>query len=90
MMFYRALYEEKDFNLTQKIIPYLDENIREKLTDLNSLYIKAESIKNQIYSFEEDLTSLSSINPDFILMAFSNSSAISEFSLRKLITFSLP
>ncbi|MFX0187015.1 MAG: CHAT domain-containing protein [Candidatus Hodarchaeota archaeon] len=64
MMFYRALYEEKDFNLAQKIIPYLDENIREKLTDLNSLYNKCESIKNQIYSFEEDLTS---INPDFIL-----------------------
>jgi len=55
MMFYRSLYEEKDNALAQKIIPYLDENLKSFLTDLNSLYNASESLKMEIYSFEDPL-----------------------------------
>lgn len=67
MLFYRALYEEKDFSLTEKIIPFLEKDIKSKITDLDLLYNKAESIKTKIYSFEEDSNGSLSISPDFIL-----------------------
>ena len=67
MMFYRALYLEKDFDLTQKIIPYIEDEIRSKLTDLNSLYNEAESVKSQIYSFKEDSDELLASHPEFVL-----------------------
>ncbi|MDX1798272.1 MAG: hypothetical protein R3255_06455, partial [Candidatus Lokiarchaeia archaeon] len=51
MMFYRALFEEKNFELAQKIIPYLEEDLRLKLTNLMSLYNETESTKKEIYSF---------------------------------------
>jgi hypothetical protein len=56
MMFYRALYEENDFNLAQKILPHLDKNLRALITDPLLLYNETESFKRDIYSFgEEDL-----------------------------------
>ncbi|MFX1312977.1 MAG: hypothetical protein ACFFHD_10230 [Promethearchaeota archaeon] len=51
MMFYRALFEEKNFNITQKIIPYLDKDFENFLTDIVSLYNEIEPIKSEIYSF---------------------------------------
>ena len=56
MMFYRALYEENDFNLAQKILPHLDKNLRALITDPHLLFNETESFKRDIYSFgEEDL-----------------------------------
>ncbi|MFW9822384.1 MAG: hypothetical protein ACFFE4_05590 [Candidatus Thorarchaeota archaeon] len=56
MMFYRALFEEKNVNIAQKIVPYLDKDLGVLLSDVVSLSKEAESIKEQIYSFstEED------------------------------------
>ncbi|MFX0007920.1 MAG: hypothetical protein ACFFAV_14525, partial [Candidatus Hermodarchaeota archaeon] len=51
MMFYRALFEEKNFELAQKIIPYLEEDLGLKLTNLMNLYNETESTKKEIYSF---------------------------------------
>ena len=53
MMFYRALFEEKNFNITQKIIPYLDKDFGNLLTDIISLYNEIEPLKSEIYSFDD-------------------------------------
>ena len=55
MMFYRAFYEEKDFNLASKIIPYLDTALKPVITDLNSLSNATESSKTISYSFKENI-----------------------------------
>jgi len=54
MMFYRALFEEKDLNLAQKIMTQLDKNLAACITDLDSLYSLGDSLKHEIYSFEEE------------------------------------
>ncbi|MFX1574184.1 MAG: hypothetical protein ACFFB0_15680 [Promethearchaeota archaeon] len=53
MMFYRALFEEKNFSLAQKIVPYLDKDFANILIDLFSLYNEIEPIRSQIYSFDD-------------------------------------
>jgi hypothetical protein len=53
MMFYRALFEEKNFDLAQKIILYLDEDLGKKLLDLMGLFNEAESMKKEIYSLSD-------------------------------------
>jgi len=54
MMFYRALYEENDLNLAQKILPYLEKSLRALITDTLLLYNETKSFKRDIYSFGED------------------------------------
>jgi len=53
MMFYRALFEEKNFNITQKIIPYLDKDFGNLLIDIISLYNEIKPLKSEIYSFDD-------------------------------------
>ncbi len=67
MVFYRTLYEEKDIEFAKKIMMYLDENLRSKITDLNSLYNVAESLKPEMYSFDDGEDTFESINTDFII-----------------------
>ncbi|MFX1522292.1 MAG: hypothetical protein ACFFCC_02185 [Promethearchaeota archaeon] len=64
MMFYRALFEEKNFNIAQKIVPYLDKDLGSLLSDIISLSKEAESFKEKIYSFgtEEDFRVLDDKN----------------------------
>ncbi|MFW9877163.1 MAG: hypothetical protein ACFFG0_29075, partial [Candidatus Thorarchaeota archaeon] len=57
MMFYRALFEEKNFQIAQKIIIYLEKDFSKLITNVVSLYDQAEPLKNQIYSFEERVNS---------------------------------
>jgi hypothetical protein len=52
MMFYRSLYEEKDFNLAKRILSFLDKNLFSMISDPLKLYNDTESLKNEIYSFE--------------------------------------
>lgn len=54
MMFYRALFEEKNYKIALKIIPYLDKDFDKLITDVHSLYNEIEPLKSQIYSFEEE------------------------------------
>ena len=67
MMFYRTLYEEKDFELAQKIIPYLDDKLKPHLTDLNSLYNESESLKSITYSFGDDFDIIPASSLEFEL-----------------------
>ncbi|MFX0073532.1 MAG: hypothetical protein ACFFAO_20845, partial [Candidatus Hermodarchaeota archaeon] len=60
MMFYRALYEEEDFALAEKLKDYLPEDLKSLLIDLNSLYNDAKQFKLKIYGLNEDSTSISS------------------------------
>ncbi|MFW9827417.1 MAG: hypothetical protein ACFFEY_07500 [Candidatus Thorarchaeota archaeon] len=62
MMFYRALFEEKNFNLSEKIIPYLDKDFGRILTNLVELYNESESFKHNIYSLNDNSDKLQS-NP---------------------------
>ncbi|TXT60621.1 MAG: hypothetical protein BAJALOKI2v1_90035 [Promethearchaeota archaeon] len=52
MMFYRALYEEKNFTLAKKIIPYLKKNVQPLLHNVEGLYEEAQTLKKDIYRFE--------------------------------------
>ncbi|TFF90339.1 MAG: CHAT domain-containing protein [Promethearchaeota archaeon] len=63
MMFYRTLFEENQPDLAKKIIPFLSKNIRPLLSNLGDLYDKADPLKKQIYSFEEEKKKL--IDLDF-------------------------
>jgi len=53
MMFYRALFEEQNYDIAQKILLYLDKDFSKKLPDLRELYIETESIKKDIYTFDD-------------------------------------
>ncbi|MFX0022767.1 MAG: hypothetical protein ACFE9S_10595 [Candidatus Hermodarchaeota archaeon] len=54
MMFYRALFEEQNLNTSQKLLLYLDEDLSKKITDLKKLYAETETMRNQIYSFNDN------------------------------------
>ena len=51
MMFYRALFEEKNYNLARKIIPYLDKHLKSIILDPAILYNETEALQQSIYSF---------------------------------------
>ncbi len=65
MMFYRALFEEMDFDLAGKILPYLEKNLSAQLIDLQTLYKETELLKNQIYSL--DGASETKLPPNFLI-----------------------
>ncbi|MFX1278799.1 MAG: hypothetical protein ACFFA3_05230 [Promethearchaeota archaeon] len=53
MMFYRALFEEKNFAIAQKILTHLDKDFSLLIKDIISLYNEVEPVINQIYSFKD-------------------------------------
>jgi len=53
MMFYRALFEEQNYDIAQKILPYLDKDFSKKLPDLRELYAETEPMKKDIYAFDD-------------------------------------
>jgi len=53
MMFYRAVYEEKDFDLAQKILPYLDKNLVTMINNPLLLHNETKNLERDIYSFGE-------------------------------------
>jgi len=65
MMFYRALYEEGNYSVAEKITPFLEGDFNKLLSDLESLNKEAEPLKNQIYSFEDTDESQKSILDPF-------------------------
>ncbi|MFX1389787.1 MAG: hypothetical protein ACFE9Z_06990 [Promethearchaeota archaeon] len=64
MMFYRALFEEKNFTLSEKIIPYLDKDFNRFLTNLAELYNEVEPSRQNIYSFNDKDFNLTSFPKD--------------------------
>ncbi len=53
MMFYRALFEEQNYQIAQKILLYLDEDFRKIITDLKILYSETEHLQKEIYAFDD-------------------------------------
>ncbi|MHA2087084.1 MAG: hypothetical protein ACW972_02330, partial [Promethearchaeota archaeon] len=77
MMFYRALFEEKNFKLAQNLVSYLEEDFGNLITDVASLSEEVEPLKDQIYSFDTEdkfliLTERDYIIKDMILRINSN------------------
>jgi len=54
MMFYRSLFEEKNFKIAQKILPYLEKDFGKLIADVVSLSEEVEPSKDQIYSFDTE------------------------------------
>ena len=67
MMFYRTLFEEKDFELADKMKLFLPDEIISNLMDLNSIYSVAESLKPQLYSFDDIYEDSLVFNADLLL-----------------------
>jgi len=67
MMFYRALFEEKNFKIAQKILPQLEKDFGKLITDVVSLSEEVESLKDQIYSFDAEDYLLLLDDKDFII-----------------------
>ena len=67
MMFYRVLYELKDFKLAQKIMPYLDKNLKNVIGDPLLLYNETESLKREIYSFGEENLLFAGFEEGFVI-----------------------
>ncbi len=53
MMFYRALFEEQNYNIAQKILLHLDKDFTNKIPDLRALYSDTEAKKTDIYKFDD-------------------------------------
>ena len=67
MMFYRALYEEKDNILAQKILPYLDKNLVSMINNPLLLYNETKDLEREIYSFGEDESIFTRFEEGFVI-----------------------
>ncbi len=68
MMFYRALFEEEDYNLAQKILTELDKSLADRITDLKSLHKLGESLKHDIYTLGTEYKVEEELDPSFIIL----------------------
>jgi len=67
MMFYRALFEEQNYKIAEKIIPHLDKNFSKIIKDLKALYSDIESVKQEIYVFDDSDDISPSFHKDFAI-----------------------
>lgn len=67
MMFYRSLFEEQNYSIAEKIIPYLDNDFNKKLTDLVKLHNEIEPLKKEIYVFDDYDDTPQSFHKDFAI-----------------------
>ncbi len=67
MMFFRALFEEKHYDIAQKIIPYLGQDFNTMLRDVESLYNEVGALQNQIYSFNDYDDIPKSFHEDYLI-----------------------
>ncbi len=67
MMFYRALFEEKDFNLAKKIIPHLEDQLQSHLTGLEALYDGANLTEMKRFSYDEEFVISGTYEKEFII-----------------------
>jgi len=68
MIFYRALYEEQDFELANKIKPFLGEKLKSMIHDVKELYLQTKDLMNSIYSFEDDVNIINEMEDSFEIM----------------------
>ncbi|MBY9010662.1 MAG: hypothetical protein KGD74_12415 [Candidatus Lokiarchaeota archaeon] len=67
MMFYRVVYEQKDFKLAQKIIPYLEKNLINAIGNTLVLYNETESLRREIYSFGKENLLFTGFEEGFVI-----------------------
>ena len=67
MMFYRALFEEGNYTIAEKIIPFLDEDFNNLLSDVESLNREVESLKSHIYSFDDQEKNIKLFGENFTI-----------------------
>ncbi len=67
IIFYRALFEEKNISISQKILPYLNPKIFTHLKDLSNLIVKADAYRAKIYAFQEEFEDTSLNDPNYII-----------------------
>ncbi len=65
MMFYRVLFEEQDFELANKIIPYLDKDLQGIIPDPKSLFEEVNCFLNEIYKFEDERVTPKKLEENF-------------------------
>ncbi|MFW9987634.1 MAG: hypothetical protein ACFFC3_03180, partial [Candidatus Odinarchaeota archaeon] len=53
MMFYRAIFEEQNYHIAQKVLTYLDEDFSKIITDLSILYKETEHLHKEIYTIDD-------------------------------------
>ena len=67
MMFYRALFEEQNYNIAQKILLYLDKDFSKKISDLTVLYNETEYLQKEIYAFDDQNDTPDLFHKDFAI-----------------------
>jgi hypothetical protein len=67
MMFYRAVYEENDYTLVQRILPYLDKNLVTLVNNPLLLYNDTKNLVRSVYSFGEDDSIFTGFEEGFVI-----------------------
>ncbi len=67
MIFYRAIYEEQNFELARKLVSYLDKNIVSMIPDPETFYNETKALEREIYSFEVVTPSAELLNENFVI-----------------------
>ena len=67
MIFYRALFEEQNYHIAKKVLPFLDEDFSKIITDLEVLYTETEHLHKEIYSFDDQNDIPDSFHIDFAI-----------------------
>jgi len=67
MIFYRAVYEENDFNLAKKVIPHLNKHIEPMIADPEALYNLTKNLQRDIYTFEVVNPALETLHENFVI-----------------------
>ncbi|NVM37736.1 MAG: hypothetical protein HWN81_19245 [Candidatus Lokiarchaeota archaeon] len=70
MMFYRALFEEQNYNLAKKILLYLNEDFSKIISDLRLVYSETEHLHKEIYDFDDQIDTLDFFQEDFAIKQF--------------------
>jgi hypothetical protein len=65
MMFYRAIFEEQNYNIAEKILLYLDKDIGKIIKDITVLYDETKQIKKEIYRFDDQYDKNQIFQKDF-------------------------
>ena len=67
MLFYRAVYEQRDFALATKILPFLDKTITPMISNPKSLYEETKAQELEIYSFESPSLDAEVLDKEFVI-----------------------
>ncbi|MFX0009043.1 MAG: CHAT domain-containing protein, partial [Candidatus Hermodarchaeota archaeon] len=67
MMFYRAVYEENDYTLAQRILAHLDKNLITLVNNPLLLYNDTKNLVRSVYAFGEDESIFTGFEEGFVI-----------------------